>query len=135
MCVAAAQVRPCWLNPTATTTKVISWIEEAAAQNVELVAFPETFLSGYPFWLELTGGARLEDVKQKRAYAAYLGAAVEMEGPQIRQITEKCAISASSSTSATQSARLGARHCVLHLGGDRPGPRCCQHPPQADAYA
>jgi len=88
MRVAAAQARPCWLDPTATTTKVIAWIEEAAAQNVELVAFPETFLSGYPFWLELTGGARFDDTKQKRAYAAYLEAAVEMEGPEIRQITE-----------------------------------------------
>ena len=88
MRVAAAQARPCWLDPTATTTKVIAWIEEAAAQNVELVAFPETFLSGYPFWLELTGGARFDDAKQKRAYASYLEAAVEMEGPEIRQITE-----------------------------------------------
>ena len=88
MRVAAAQARPCWLDPTATTTKVIAWIEEAAAQSVELVAFPETFLSGYPFWVELTGGARFDDTLQKRAYAAYLEAAVEMEGPEIRQITE-----------------------------------------------
>ena len=88
MRVAAAQARPCWLDPTATTTKVIAWIEEAAAQSVELVAFPETFLSGYPFWVELTGGARFDDAKQKRAYAAYLEAAVEMQGPEIRQITE-----------------------------------------------
>jgi nitrilase len=84
MRVAAAQARPCWLDPTATTTKVIAWIEEAAAQDVELVAFPETFLSGDPFWLDLTGGARFDDPKQKRAYASYLEAAVELEGPQIR---------------------------------------------------
>ncbi len=88
MRVAAAQTRPCWLNPQATTKKVLAWLEDAAAQDVELVAFPETFLSGYPFWLELTGGARFDDPAQKRAYAAYLEAAVAMDGPEVRQITE-----------------------------------------------
>jgi nitrilase len=67
---------------------VLSWLQDAAAQDVELVAFPETFLSGYPFWVELTGGARFDDPDQKRAYAAYLEAAVEMEGREIRQVTE-----------------------------------------------
>ena len=88
MRVAAAQARPCWLDPRATTAKVLSWLEDAAAQDVELVAFPETFLSGYPFWLDLTGGARFDDPAQKRAYAAYLGAAVEADGAELRQITE-----------------------------------------------
>ncbi len=60
----------------------------AAAQDVELVAFPETFLSGHPFWLELTGGARFGDPAQKRAYAAYLEAAVAIDGSELRQIAE-----------------------------------------------
>jgi nitrilase len=67
---------------------VLAWLQDAASQGVELVAFPETFLSGYPFWVELTGGARFEDPAQKRAYAAYLEAAVEVDGPQLREITE-----------------------------------------------
>ena len=88
MRIAAAQARPYWLDPSATTKKVITWLENAAAQQVELVAFPETFLSGYPSWLEHTGGARFDDAMQKRAYAAYLDAAVEMTGPEILLVTE-----------------------------------------------
>src|SRR6266568_2737948 len=88
MRVAAAQARPHWLDPVATTKKVVSWLEMAASQQVELVAFPETFLSGYPAWLEHTGGARFDDPDQKRAYAAYLSAAVELPGPEITIITE-----------------------------------------------
>jgi nitrilase len=88
MRVAAAQARPHWLDPAATTKKVIAWLEMAASQQVELVAFPETFLSGYPSWLEHTGGARFDDPDQKRAYAAYLAAAVELTGPEITTITE-----------------------------------------------
>lgn len=76
MRIAAAQARPVWLDPAATTKKVVTWLEDAAAQQVDLVAFGETFRSGYPFWLELTGGARFDDPTQKQAYAAYLDAAV-----------------------------------------------------------
>jgi nitrilase len=86
--VAAAQAHPCWLDPAATTEKVVAWLEDAAAQDVELVAFPETFLSGYPFWVELTGGARFDDARQKRAYAAYLDAAVELDGPELARVRE-----------------------------------------------
>jgi len=86
--VAAAQAHPVWLDPAATTDKVVTWLEQAAAQGVELVAFPETFLSGYPFWVELTGGANFNDARQKRAYAAYLEAAVELDGPELRRIRE-----------------------------------------------
>ncbi|GAA1711143.1 carbon-nitrogen hydrolase family protein [Fodinicola feengrottensis] len=88
MRVAAAQARPHWLDSAATTGKVVEWIENAAAEQVELLTFPETFLSGYPSWLEHTGGARFENLEQKRAYAAYLGAAVEMTGPELALITE-----------------------------------------------
>lgn len=88
MRIAAAQARPYWLDPSATTKKVVAWLENAAAQQVEIVAFPETFLSGYPSWLEHTDGARFDDAMQKRAYAAYLDAAVEVTGPEILLITE-----------------------------------------------
>lgn len=88
MRIAAAQARPIWLDAAGTTAKVLAWLHDAAAQGVELVAFPEAFLSGYPFWVELTGGARFDDAWQKRAYAAYLEAAVELDGPELAQITE-----------------------------------------------
>ncbi len=88
MRVAAAQARPHWLDPASTTRKAVAWIEDAAAQGVQLLAFPETFLSGYPFWPDLTGGAVFDDDRQKRAYAAYLDAAVELGGPEIATLRE-----------------------------------------------
>ena len=88
MRVAAAQARPHWLDAGATTQKAIQWLEDAAAAGAQLVAFPETFLSGYPFWLDLTGGAAFNDDRQKRAYGAYLDAAVELDGPELAALTE-----------------------------------------------
>ncbi len=88
MRIAAAQFRPAWLDPAATTKKVLDVLALAAHDNVDLVAFPETFLSGYPFWLERTGGARFNDPIQKAAYAYYLDAAVEIDGPQVQSVVE-----------------------------------------------
>lgn len=88
MRVAAAQARPVWLDPAATAEKIVQWLEDAARLQVDLVAFPETFLPGYPFWLELTNGSQFGDATQTKAYAAYLGAAVTSDGPEITQIVE-----------------------------------------------
>jgi nitrilase len=88
MRVAAAQARSVWLDKDATTKRVLSLLADAARSEVALLAFPETFLSGYPFWVERTDGARFNSKQQKAAYSAYLDAAVETSGPQIRLVTE-----------------------------------------------
>jgi nitrilase len=89
--VAAAQVRAPWLDKAGSTKVVIDVLEQAAALDVSLVAFPETFLSGYPFWVCRTNGAAFEDGLQKRAYSYYLDAAVEIDGPEVKAIAEAVA--------------------------------------------
>jgi nitrilase len=48
--VAAAQVTPVFMNRDATLAKAADTIREAARNGAELVAFPEAFVPGYPFW-------------------------------------------------------------------------------------
>jgi nitrilase len=48
MRIAAAQVHPAWLDTPRTTAIVTDWIGRAANEGVELLAFGETFLGGYP---------------------------------------------------------------------------------------
>ncbi len=50
---AAVQAEPVWLDADATTDKVVALIEEAARNDADLVAFPETFIPGYPWWIWL----------------------------------------------------------------------------------
>ncbi len=81
-----AQLAPVWLNKKATTELIIEKIAEASAQGIELLAFSETFLSGYPFWVCRTNGSAFEDARQERAYGQFLEAAAEISGPEIAQI-------------------------------------------------
>ncbi len=91
MRIAAAQTAPVWGDAKATTGVVIDWIGRAADAGIDLVAFGETFLSGYPFWLSLTDGARFDAADQKEAYAYYLAGAVYLDGPEIAAIIETVA--------------------------------------------
>lgn len=86
--VALAQISPVWLNREATITKVLEWIEKAAEQNCQLVAFGETLIPGYPFWLSNTDGARFESEIQKEIHAYYLEQAVCIEDGHLDSIKE-----------------------------------------------
>lgn len=88
MRVAAAQLAPVWGDSAATAERAIAWIGKAAAAGAGLVVFPETFLPGYPFWIEHTNGAAFDDPGQKAAYSFYLQAAVTLDGPELTRITE-----------------------------------------------
>jgi nitrilase len=76
--VALAQVAPCWLDRAATLRKVLDRVDEAAAQGARLVAFGEALVPGYPFWPELTDGARFESPEQKTLFAHYARNAVDL---------------------------------------------------------
>ncbi len=54
---------------------------------MQLLAFPETFLPGYPYWVMLGGVDRFNDQQAKAAYAAYVDAAVDLDGFELKQIT------------------------------------------------
>lgn len=47
---AAVQAAPVFLDPDATVAKARRLIAEAAAEGARLVAFPEVFVPGYPYW-------------------------------------------------------------------------------------
>lgn len=49
--VAAVQAEPVWLDIDGTVDKTVTLIQEAAAKGADLIAFPETWIPGYPVFL------------------------------------------------------------------------------------
>src|SRR5436190_846730 len=47
---ATVQTSPVFLNVDKTIDKAIAFVEEASANGAQLIAFPEVFVSGYPYW-------------------------------------------------------------------------------------
>jgi nitrilase len=86
--IALAQLAPIWLNKKATLRKMEEAIREAASQKANLVCFGETLLPGYPFWLDLTDGARFNSPVQKAIFAHYLREAVSIEAGDLDTICQ-----------------------------------------------
>lgn len=84
--VGLAQIAPVWLNRDATLAKIVDYIGRAAEQQCRLVAFGEALLPGYPFWLELTDGARFNSDIQKDLHAHYLAQAVQIEAGHLDDV-------------------------------------------------
>lgn len=77
--VAVAQIAPVWLNREATAAKMLDYVHDAGARGCELIVFGEALLPGYPFWTELTDGARFNSKVQKELHAFYLQQAIQVE--------------------------------------------------------
>lgn len=76
--IAAIQAAPVFLDADASTDKACALIAEAGAAGASLAAFGETWLPGYPRWVNAEA-----PIAVKRALnGRYLAAAIDVPGPQ-----------------------------------------------------
>lgn len=88
--VGLVQMAPVWLDRARTLEKVAAYVSDAAAQQCDLVTFGEALVPGYPFWVELTDGARFNNPAQKRMFAHYLEQGVVLERGDLDPIRLLC---------------------------------------------
>ena len=84
--VALAQLTPVWLDRARTIAKSVTAINDAAAQGASLIAFPEGFAPGYPFWVERTNGAAWDSAVQKELFALYCAESVQIEAGHLAPV-------------------------------------------------
>ena len=89
--IAISQIAPVWLDKAKTLDKIIEQVEQAGKAGCRLVVFGETLLPGYPFWVELTDGARFESDLQKEIFAHYLDQAVNPEAGDLDMLCQAAA--------------------------------------------
>ncbi|KAK7184324.1 hypothetical protein PSPO01_09701 [Paraphaeosphaeria sporulosa] len=85
--VAAAHAAPVFMNKKATIRKCISLIEEAANDEIRLLVFPETFVPGYPYFIEC-----YPPLRQVGALAKYAeeSVVVEPNGEDMSGLQDAC---------------------------------------------
>jgi len=76
---AAVQAPPVFLDRDATVEKAVRLIEEAAHEGAKLVAFPETWIPGYPSWIY--HAAEWDEPRSKRTFARLQRNAVQVPSP------------------------------------------------------
>src|SRR6266849_2722513 len=82
MKVAAVQAAPVYLDLARSVEKGIGLVAEAAALGARLVVFPETWLPGYPAWLDCCRDVALWDHgPTKKVFARTIDNSVGVPGP------------------------------------------------------
>jgi len=76
--VAAVQASPVFLDTQATIAKAGSLIAEAARNGASLVAFPEVFVPGYPYWNWIT-----DPVSGSEWFKKLSMASITVPGPEV----------------------------------------------------
>lgn len=85
MKVAALQAEPVWLDLDKTVDKTISLIEEAASNGAQLLAFPEVWIPGYPYYIWVHRFA--ENLPRMTQYASN---SLCVDSSQMRRIQQAC---------------------------------------------
>lgn len=79
--VAAAHVAPVYFDVDKTVDKACDVIAQAARQGVELLAFPESFISGYPHW-----GRIVPPIETDELFGLMAMRGLRVGGPELARI-------------------------------------------------
>jgi len=87
--VAIAQSAPVYLDKRASLAKALDLIHQAAKTGARLVAFGETWLPGYPAWLDVCPGAALwENTSAKDIFAKLRNNSITVPGEEVNALSE-----------------------------------------------
>lgn len=83
---AAVQAAPVFLDAQASAQKAVDLIDEAAGNGAQLIAFPEVFIPGYPYWNWI-----LNPIEGSEWFHRLHDVSVSATGPEVRLVAEAAA--------------------------------------------
>jgi nitrilase len=83
---AAVQAAPIFFNLESTVDKAVALIEEAARNGARLIAFPETWIPGYP--AHVYGSAGWDDAEFKRTHRQLMENSITVPGAELSKLQE-----------------------------------------------
>jgi nitrilase len=87
--VAIAQSAPVYLDKRASLTKALDLVQRAAKRGARIVAFGETWLPGYPAWLDVCPGAALwQNPSSKDVFAKLRNNSITVPGEEVNLLSE-----------------------------------------------
>ncbi len=81
--VCAAHVAPVYLDAEATVDKACDIIADAASRGVDLVAFPESFVPGFPVWPAVS-----PPVHNHAFFEEFVSQSVRVPGPEVFRLCQ-----------------------------------------------
>jgi len=85
--IAAAQIAPAFLDLEDCLQKAEHWIAEAGEQGVRLLVFPETWLPGYPVWIDTApDAARWDHLPVKAVFRRLFENSPEIPSPATERL-------------------------------------------------
>ena len=85
--MAIAQFAPVYHNKTASLTKALELVRDAASAGAALIAFGETWFPGYPVWLDVCPGAALWNYEPtKQVFAELRENSISIKGPEVAEL-------------------------------------------------
>jgi aliphatic nitrilase len=81
--VAAAHVAPVFLDTDRSVERACSVLSEAAGRGARLVAFPESFLPGFPVWAGIEAPIRTHEL-----FRRYAASALRIDGPELARVRQ-----------------------------------------------
>ena len=87
--VAIAQAAPVCRNKAASLAKAVELIRKAAELGAGLIAFGETWIRGYPVWLDICPDAALWNHEPaKEAFSEVRNNSICIDGPEVAQLAQ-----------------------------------------------
>jgi nitrilase len=86
--VAIAQGRPAFLDRAGSLERALVWIERAAALEARLVVLGETWIPGYPAWLDVSPGAALwAHPPAEEVFVRLRRNSLAIDGPEVARLS------------------------------------------------